>query len=68
MKTANRFAVLAFAVALNAAAVAALNIAMVDGAERAIVANQEAEHVIVSATRAPAPVATSNCPTAAKAL
>jgi hypothetical protein len=68
MKTANRLAVLAFALALNAAAVAALNIAMIDGAERAILANQEPEHVVVTASRLPAPVATSNCPTAAKAL
>src|SRR6266403_1314304 len=46
MKTANRLAVFAFAVALNVAAVAALHIAMVDGAERALVANQEVEHVV----------------------
>src|ERR1051325_9329391 len=39
MKTANRLAVFAFAVALNAVAIAALHIAMVDGAERAIAAN-----------------------------
>src|SRR5437899_13056704 len=50
MKTANRLAVFAFAVALNAAAVAALHIAMVDGAEHALAANQEVEHVVVSAT------------------
>ena len=68
MKTANRLAVLAFAIALNGAALAALHIAMVEGAEQAIIANQEPEHVIVSATRTPAPLATSNCPTAAKAL
>jgi len=68
MKTTNRLAVFAFAVALNAAAVAALHIAMVDGAERAILANQEPEHVIVTATRTPDPVASSNCPTASHAL
>ena len=68
MKTANRLAVFAFAVALNGAAVAALHIAMVDGAQRALAANQEVEHVVVSATPTPAPVATSNCPTTPKAL
>lgn len=68
MKTTNRLAVLAFAVVLNAAAIAALNIAMVDGAERAILANQEPEHVVITATRTPDPVASTNCPAAAKAL
>src|SRR5690349_20597737 len=68
MKTANRFAVFAFAVALNVAAVAALHIAMVDGARSALAANQEVEHGVVSATPTPAPVATSNCPTTPKAL
>ena len=67
MKT-TRVAVLAFAVALNVAAVAALHIAMVDGAQRALAANQEFEHVVVSASRMPAAIATSNCPTASKAL
>ena len=68
MKTTHRLAVLAFAVALNGAAIAALHIAMVDGAQRAFAANQEYEHVVVSATQAPAPIATSNCPTTPKAL
>lgn len=68
MKTTHRLAVLAFAVALNAAAAAALHIAMVDGAERAYAANQEFEHVVVSATHTPAPIATSNCPLTPKAL
>ena len=68
MKTANRLAVFAFAVALNAVALAALHIAMVDGAERAIAANQELEHVVVSATRESPAIAISNCPTASHAL
>jgi len=63
MKTANRLAVFAFAIALNGAAVAALHIAMVDGARSALAANQEVEHVVVSATPTPAAIATSNCPT-----
>src|SRR5690349_24349108 len=41
MKTTNRLAVFAFAVVLNAVAIAALHIAMVEGAERAIAANQD---------------------------
>ena len=68
MRTANRLAVFAFAVALNAAAIAALHVAMVDGAERALVANQEVEHVVVSATRSAPALATSNCPTMPNAL
>src|SRR5882762_2747816 len=60
MKTANRLAVFAFAVALNGAAVAALHIAMVDGAQRALAANQELEHVVVSATPTHPAIATSN--------
>ncbi|HET7364837.1 MAG TPA: hypothetical protein VFJ70_14815 [Burkholderiales bacterium] len=68
MKTANRLAVFAFAVALNAAALVALHIAMVDGAERALVANQEVEHVVVSAARTSPALATSNCPTMPNAL
>ena len=68
MKTANRLAVFAFAVALNGVAVAALHIAMVDGARSALAANQEVEHVVVSATPTPAPMATSNCPTTPHAL
>jgi hypothetical protein len=68
MKTTSRLAVFAFAVALNGAALAALHVAMVDGAERAVLANQETEHVVVSATRTPAAIATSNCPTTPKAL
>ncbi|HZD19433.1 MAG TPA: hypothetical protein VE325_02075 [Burkholderiales bacterium] len=68
MKTAHRLAALAFAVALNVAALAALHVAMVDGAQQALAANQEFEHVVVSASRMPAAIATSNCPTASKAL
>jgi hypothetical protein len=41
---------------------------MVDGAERALVANQEVEHVVVSATRTAPALATSNCPTMPSAL
>ncbi len=68
MKTAHRLAVLAFAVALNVAAVAALHVAMVDGTRSALAANQEVEHVVVSATPTHPAIATSNCPTTPKAL
>jgi len=66
MKTTNIIA-LAVALAVNAAALAALHVAMVDGTERALAANAEAEYIVVSAPRAPADVARSNCP-APKAL
>jgi hypothetical protein len=68
MKTAHRLAVFAFVVVLNGAAVAALHIAMADGARSAVAANQEVEHVVVSATRTAPAIATSNCPTMPKAL
>ena len=54
--------ILAFALALNAAGVAALNIAMVNVAEEAVLANQEYDHVVVSATRLPSELAKSSCP------
>ena len=66
MKTTNIIA-LVVALAVNAAALAALHVAMVDGTERALAANAEAEYIVVSAPRAPADVARSNCP-APKAL
>jgi hypothetical protein len=62
MKSRTRLIILAFAVAINAAGLSALNAAMVDGAERAVLANQEFDHVVVSATRAPADLAKSQCP------
>ena len=66
MKT-TRLTALAVAVVLNAAALAALHMAMVQGTERALAANVETEHVVVSAERAPGDMARSNCP-ASKAL
>ena len=67
MKTKNRLIALTVAVAINAAALAALHIAMVEGAERALAANVESEYVVVTAPPAPADIARSNCP-ASKAL
>jgi hypothetical protein len=61
MKSTTRLTILAFAVAVNAAAFTALHVAMVDGAERALLANQEIEHVVVSATRTPGELA-KMCP------
>ena len=67
MKTTNRLIALAVAVVINAAALAALHMAMVQGTEQALAANVETEHVVVSAERAPGQMAHSNCP-ASKAL
>jgi hypothetical protein len=54
--------ILTLAVALNAAGVTALHVAMVNGAEQAVFANQEYDHVVVSATRTPSELAKSSCP------
>jgi hypothetical protein len=62
MTSTTRLTILALAVAINAAALTALNAAMLDGAERAVLANQEYDHVVVSATRTPGNVATGVCP------
>ena len=62
MKTKNRLIALTAAVAINAAALAALHMAMVEGTERALAANVEAEYVVVTAPPAPADIASSNCP------
>jgi len=51
MKSKTRLIVLALAVAVNGAAFGALHLAMVDVAERAVLANQEFDHVVVSAAR-----------------
>ena len=62
MKSTMRLTILALAVAINAAALTALHAAMVDSTERAVLANQEPEHVMVTATRTPAELARSTCP------
>ena len=51
MKSKTRLMIFALAVAVNGAAFGALHLAMVDVAERAVLANQEFDHVVVSATR-----------------
>ena len=68
MKTTNRLLVFAVAVAVNAAALAAVHIAMVQGVQRALAANEESEHVVVTATRPHPELARSTCPAASKAL
>ena len=62
MTKATRLLILTFALAVNAVGVAALNVAMVNGAEQAILANQEYDHVVVSATKVPSELAKSSCP------
>ena len=62
MKSRIRLMVLALAVAVNAAALAALHRAMVDGAERARLTASEPERVVITATREAAELAKSNCP------
>lgn len=66
MTKGTRLAIFALALAVNAAGVAALNVAMVNGAEQAVLANQEYDHVVVSATRHPdnlaSGLAKSSCP------
>ena len=62
MTKATRLLILTFALALNAAGVAALHVAMVNGAEQAVLANQEYDHVVVSSTHLPSELARSSCP------
>ena len=62
MTKATRLFIFAFALAVNTAGVAALHIAMVNGAEQAVLANQEYDHVVVSASRTPGELARSSCP------
>ncbi|HEX9432797.1 MAG TPA: hypothetical protein VF936_08390 [Burkholderiales bacterium] len=62
MTSRTRLLSLTVAVAINGAALVGLHHVMADGAERAVLANQEFDHVVVSATRASADIATSTCP------
>lgn len=62
MTKGTRLFILAIALAVNAAGVSALHVAMVQGAEQAVLANQEYDHVVVSATRLPSELAKSSCP------
>ena len=62
MTTKTRLMILVLAMALNAAAVTALHVAMVHGAEQALAENQEYDHIVVSATRVASELARSTCP------
>ena len=62
MTSKTRLMILTLAVAVNAAALTALHVAMVQGAEQAVAANQEYDHIVVSATRTPSELAKSTCP------
>jgi hypothetical protein len=62
MTKATRLFIFTLALAVNAAAISALHVAMVNGAEQAVLANQEYDHVVVSATRTPSELARSSCP------
>src|SRR5436190_23489330 len=62
MSSKIRLSILALALAVNAAALTALHVAMVHGAEQAVLANQEYDHIVVSATRVPSELAKSSCP------
>jgi len=62
MTSTTRLMILTLAFAVNAAALAALHVAMVHSAEQAVAANQEYDHIVVSATRVPSELAKSSCP------
>lgn len=62
MKSRISLAVLGLAVAVNAAALAALHVAMVDGVERMQLSLGEPQRVFVSAKRVAGEVAASHCP------
>ena len=62
MTSKTRLMILTLAVAVNAAALTALHVAMVQGAEQAVAANQEYDHIVVSASRTPSELAKSTCP------
>ena len=66
MTSKTRLMILTLALAVNATAIAALDVAMVHGAEQAVLANQEYDHIVVSATRTSdnlaSGLAKSSCP------
>jgi hypothetical protein len=66
MKRAIRLMALGIAIAVNAAAVVAVNASMVDGAERELASQERPERVVIVAKRQDLPVreavASQNCP------
>jgi hypothetical protein len=71
MKRGIRLMALVFAMAVNGAALTAVNVAMVDGAGRELLSQQHVERIVITAKRQNLPesqtVASQNCP-APKAL
>jgi hypothetical protein len=71
MKRGIRLMALGFAMAVNGAALTAVNVAMVDGAGRERLSQQHVERIVITAKRQDLPenqtVASQNCP-APKAL
>jgi hypothetical protein len=67
MKREIRLMALGIAIAVNGAALMAVNAAMVDGAERELLSQREPERIVITATRQDLPenqtVAIQNCPT-----
>jgi hypothetical protein len=67
MKRGIRLMALGIAIAVNGAALVAVNAAMVDGAERQRLSQQEPERIVITAQRqgdpAPQTLAIQNCPT-----
>jgi hypothetical protein len=65
-KRGTRLIALGIALAVNGAALIAFNVAMVDGAERDLLTQQEPERVVITAPRREQPgqdmLATQNCP------
>ena len=65
MKPTVRLIALSLAVAVNAGALVALHVAMVEGADQERVSLQEPERIVITASRASAPeqkLAGGNCP------
>ena len=67
MKRGIRLMALGFAIAVNGAALMAVNASMVDGAGRELLSQQQPERVVIVAKRHEPPgyqaVASQNCPT-----
>ena len=67
MKRRIRLIALGIAIAVNGAALVAVNAAMVDGAERQLLSQQEPERIVITAPRQEEPVpqtlAIQSCPT-----
>ena len=66
MKRGTRLMALGIAIAVNGAVLVVVNAAMVDGAERQLLSQQEPERVVITGTRQDLPenqtLAIQNCP------